>query len=209
MYGEPLSGPTDVERSNVENPFHQLRLERLRFLRSIPGYRHHSRTRSHVCVVRGQQPAEAVPGRRGSGNGIKRRGMGPFYTKLPRKPAISYQRDYCLRAPDRTPALQTAESALAKRYARHTPKGSVAYPWESIQLLSSRPVGPRRSPRIGTQSRSSAAQSRVRNDTRSTPPPLLPYGRLLFLPPVRLILHSSGLERTGGRIEPGPKPDPF
>jgi hypothetical protein len=125
MYGEPLSGPTDVERSNVENPFHQLRLERLRFLRSIPGYRHHSRTRSHVCVVRGQQPAEAVPGRRGSGNGIKRRGMGPFYTKLPRKPAISYQRDYCLRAPDRTPALQTAEPALAKRYARHTPSRSV------------------------------------------------------------------------------------
>src|ERR1035438_3645935 len=32
------------------------------------------------------------------------------------------QRNYCLRAPDRTPALRTAESALAKRYARHTPR---------------------------------------------------------------------------------------
>jgi len=39
-----------------------------------------------------------------------------------RKIAISHQQDYCLRAPDRTPALQTAESALAKRYARHTPR---------------------------------------------------------------------------------------
>jgi hypothetical protein len=39
------------------------------------------------------------------------------------KLAKSYQQDYCLRAPDRTPALQTAESASAKRYARHTPSG--------------------------------------------------------------------------------------
>src|ERR1019366_5578649 len=72
--------------------------------------------------VRGQQPAEAVPDRRGSGNGIKRREKGPSYPKRQRKLAISYQRDYCLRAPDRTPALQTAEPALAKRYARHAPR---------------------------------------------------------------------------------------
>jgi hypothetical protein len=75
--------------------------------------------------VRGQQPAEAIPGRRGSGNGIKLREKGPLYPKRHGELAISYQRDDCLRAPDRTPTLQTAESALAKRYARHTPRAEL------------------------------------------------------------------------------------
>src|ERR1017187_5032142 len=35
--------------------------------------------------VRGQQPAEAVPGRRGSGNGIKRREKGPVLPKTAQK----------------------------------------------------------------------------------------------------------------------------
>ncbi len=49
--------------------------------------------------MRGQQPAEAVPGRRGSGDGIKRRGKRPVLPKLRSKLAISPQRGYCLRAP--------------------------------------------------------------------------------------------------------------
>jgi hypothetical protein len=35
--------------------------------------------------VRGQQPAEAVPGRLGSGNRMKRREMGAFYPKMHRR----------------------------------------------------------------------------------------------------------------------------
>ena len=53
---------------------------------------------------------------------LKRRGKRPVLPKLRSKLAISPQRGYCLRAPDRTSALRIAESALAKRYARHTPR---------------------------------------------------------------------------------------
>jgi len=55
------------------------------------------------------------------------RKTGPFYPKRHRKLAINHQQDYCLRAPVRTPVLQTAESALAKRYARHAPKAFYRY----------------------------------------------------------------------------------
>src|SRR5260370_31733667 len=55
--------------------------------------------------VRGQQPAEAVPGRLGSGNGIKRPEKEAVYRKLHRKLATRHKQDYCLGAPVRKPAL--------------------------------------------------------------------------------------------------------
>ena len=48
--------------------------------------------------VHGQQPAEAVPSRVGSGNGMRRREMGAFYPKMHRRLATSCQQDYRPRA---------------------------------------------------------------------------------------------------------------
>jgi len=51
----------------------------------------------------------------------------PVFGQIKEQFAINHQQDYCLRAPVRTPVLQTAESALAKRYARHTPSATAIY----------------------------------------------------------------------------------
>src|ERR1019366_9258291 len=71
--------------------------------------------------VRGQQPAEAVPGRRGSGTGIKRREKGPVLPKTAQKACYKLPTGLLPVRPVRTPAMKTAGSALAKHYARQTP----------------------------------------------------------------------------------------
>src|ERR1017187_6829270 len=86
--------------------------------------------------VRGQQPAEAVPGRRGSGNGIKRREKGPVLPKTAQKACYKLPTGLLPVRPVRTPAMKTAGSALAKHYARQTPSNRLIAIRNGIGVLN-------------------------------------------------------------------------
>ena len=92
-----------MRKAIVEPVFGQIKEQRGFRRFSLRGKQNVSREWKLVCAT--SNLLKLFPGRMGLGNGIKRREKRAFYPQLHRRFAISYQRDYRLRPPDRTSAL--------------------------------------------------------------------------------------------------------